>query len=240
MMRQVAARLGRAETVAARRHSLRRAYSTAPTEARRPTASSAAHVPYSIAAVRGMHPPLQKSSDAVPAPVSYGAWTHATPHLTRQERIEGLRKLMQARDGKARHHAAPTMKHPPVDDRPEPVEAVSQAISCAKQPQLRVERVAQIQRSFDATRATQITIASHPVTTARHWYSSYSQLDEPEPATPSRHPGPAIDAPWPAGWRLSDSTEMPVFSYGEWLRAKDASEMDKVTAARQFLRLARN
>lgn len=238
-MAQIATRLARADTGAARARSLRRAFSTATTEARRPTPSSAAHAPTPTAVtVRGIYSPLQ---DTVPAAVSYGTWTNANPHLTRQERIDGLGKFMQARGGKAGHQTVPTTKHAPVDHSPEPAEAASQGISCAKQPQLRAERVAQIQRSFDATRATKVTLESHPVTMARHWYTSscYMQLDEPEPATSSRYPDPVTDAPWPAGWRLSDSTEMPVFSYGEWLHSKDASEMDKVTAARQFLRFAR-
>lgn len=238
-MAQIATRLARAETVAARARSLRRAYSTATTEARRPTTSSAAHAPTPTAVtVRGIYSPLQ---DAVPAAVSCGTWTHANPHLTRQECIDGVGKFMQGCGSKAGHHMVPTTKHVPADHSPEPIEAVSQGISCAKQPQLRAERVAQIQRSFDATRATKISIASHPVTMARHWYtnSCYMHLEEPEPATSSRYPDPVTDAPWPAGWRLSDSTEMPVFSYGEWLHSKDASEMDKVTAARQFLRFAR-
>jgi len=240
MMKQVAARLGRRpETVSrAGAHSLRRAFSTAPTEARRPTRSTADHAsaPTSVA-VRAKYPAPE---DSVTAAVSYGAWTHANPHLSRQERIEGLRKFMQACDGQAGRHVVPSTQTTATNHRPEPVEAVSQGISCAKQPQSRAERVAQIQRYLDATRATDIYIASHPVTKARYIYGSHSQLDELEPATASRLPDPiADDAPWPAGWRLSSSTEKPVFSYSEWLRSKDGSEMDRVTAARQFLRYAR-
>jgi len=162
--------------------------------------------------------------DVAPA-LSYGAWTHANPHLTRRERVEGLRKFMQARGDLSNHHH-PTPSPMEFADGcliTQPVaEAVSPGISCANQPRTKAERIAQIQRFADATRAV--------------GKIDYSQAASAEPTAT---PDPIIVSPLPAGWRLSTSTGMPVFSYGEWQRSHDDSRMDRTSAARQFMRYVR-
>lgn len=202
---------------AARTRGLGRAHSTAASR------STAARVPAAatveVRAQGASSTPL--STPAVPAAVSYGAWTHAKTHLTRQERIEGLREFLQARSGPRERHAAE--EHAATAHTAEPVaEARVQSISCAQQPRTRAERVAQIQRFAEATRA-----------------SGSIDYSQPAPAPAARKPDPIIVSPLPPGWRLSGSTGMPVFSYGQWLRSHDDSQMDRATAARQFLRYAR-
>merc|ERR1711988_1111649 len=137
----------------------------------------------------------------------------------------GLRKFMQARAGQSEHHISSATEHTTANNTSEPVEAVSQGISCAKQPRMRADRIAQIQRFADATRSVSKI--------------DYSQLAEEESTNSLRKPDPIIVSPLPAGWRLSSSTGMPVFSYGKWLLSHDDSQMDRATAARQFLRYAR-
>jgi len=206
--------------VGAPARGLGRVHSTAATVARR---SASARLP-TTATIEGSAPGgslSPASTPAVPAAVSYGAWTHANRHLTRQERIEGLREFLQARSGPSKGHAAPTAEHTPTPPDPA-VEADSQSISCAQQPRTRAERVAQIQRFAQATR------------TSGSIDYSQSQI-----APAARQPDPIIVSPLPAGWRLSSATGMPVFSYGEWLLSHDDSQMDRATAARQFLRYAR-
>jgi len=217
MMKQVSAVSKMKVGIQAR--SLGRLQSTAATAAAR--RSAVGPVP-AAAAIDVRAPSSQLSTPAVPAAVSYGAWTHANRHLTRQERIEGLREFLQARSGPSERHVSPTAELATTAPEPDPVvDTDLQSISCAQQPRTREERVAQIQRFAEATRAS-------------------SSIDYSEPArTPARTPDPIIVSPLPAGWRLSGSTGMPVFSYGEWLRSNDDTQMDRTTAARQFLRYAR-
>merc|ERR1719498_153409 len=123
--------------------------------------------------------------------LSYGAWTHANPHLTRRERVEGLRKFMQARGGQSDRQAFSSMDHDFANNTAEPVGAVvTTGISCAQQPRTRAERIAQIQRFADATRAVD--------------QIDYSQTAETKHTTETSDP--IIVSPLPAGWRLSGST----------------------------------
>jgi len=161
--------------------------------------------------------------DVAPA-LSYGAWTHANPHLTRRERVEGLRKFMQARGDQSERPKPLPMGFADGCLIAQPVaETISPGISCANQPRSRAERIAQIQRFAEATRAV--------------GKIDYSQAANAEPTALT--PDPIIVSPLPAGWRLSGSTGMPVFSYGEWQRSHDGSQMDRTSAARQFMRYVR-
>jgi len=167
--------------------------------------------------------------DLIAPALSYGAWTHANPHLTRRERVEGLRKFMHARSSQSQRLTDFPMADTHLGfadgchiDQPES-KAKSPGISCANQPPTRAERIAQIQRFADATRAVDKI--------------DYSQAGSAEPTALT--PDPIIVSPLPAGWRLSGSTGIPVFSYGAWLLSHDDSLMDRATAARQFMRYVR-
>jgi len=212
-IRQVGARANSSTAAAARR-------------AARPTAirSPVTGVPRSPPSPTSTTTSESLLQDVAPA-LSYGAWTHANPHLTRQERIEGLRKFMQARNdtGQGRPPTAQESKTGQVGNRQPVAHPESGGISCAKQPRTRAERIAQIQRFADATRA----VGNIEYSQGEHNESKFRDLD------------PIIVSPLPAGWRLSGATGIPVFSYGEWLRSHDDSEMNRVTAARQFVRYVR-
>lgn len=175
------------------------------------------------------NPLLQDAAPALLYRSSYGAWTHANPHLTRQQRVEGLRKFMLPRGGHSERPTVSSIRTPTsMSHTAQPVAATdSLSISCAKQPRTRADRIAQIQRFADATRAV-------------------GKIDYSQPAEAETTPDtldPIIVSPLPAGWRLSSSGGLsdgtPVFSYGEWLRSHDDSRMDRVTAARQFMRYVR-
>jgi len=131
---------------------------------------------------------------------------------------------MQARGGQSERQAFSSMDHDFANNTAEPVGAVvTTGISCAQQPRTRAERIAQIQRFADATRAVD--------------QIDYSQTAETKHTTETSDP--IIVSPLPAGWRLSGSTGMPVFSYGEWVHSHDGSQMDRTSAARQFMRYVR-
>lgn len=230
MIQQVASRLRSAN---ARQLRQARASSTAARVSTR-SAPATAQVPANVG-VRSSpspttttNPLLQDAAPAILYRSSYGAWTHANPHLTRQERVEGLRKFMLPRGGHSERPMVPLTHNPTSTSHTvQPVAvADSLSISCAKQPRTRADRIAQIQRFTDATRAV--------------GKIDYSQ---PEAETTPKTLDPIIVSPLPAGWRLSSSGGMsdgtPVFSYGEWLRSHDDSRMDRVTAARQFMRYVR-
>lgn len=174
-------------------------------------------------------PSSATAPDVIAPALSYGAWTHANPHLTRRERVEGLRKFMQARGSQSQSLTGSLMadRHLGFADGchiDQPVAKTnSPGISCANQPRTRADRIAQIQRFADATRAVDKI--------------DYSQAASTEPT--ALKPDPIIVSPLPAGWRLSGSGGMPVFSYGAWLRSHDDSQMDRVSAARQFMRYVR-
>jgi hypothetical protein len=160
-------------------------------------------------------------TDQLAPATSYGAWTHANPHLTRQERTEGLRHFMQARgDVHVGHSSAASAA---AQSSPAQTADATPSISCGQQPARRADRVAQIQRFAEATRAV--------------GNIDYSQQSADQSA--STNADPIIVSPLPAGWQMSQMTGMPVFSFGEWCRSHDDSQMDRVAAARQFVRYVR-
>jgi len=225
MIAQVGSRLARAEPVGAR---LTRAGSTAAVARRatRPPSATPASVTMTVQPSPSptSAPSTSALQDVVAPALSYGAWTHANPHLTRQERVEGLRKFMAARGAQSERQASSPIDHDSANNTAQPVgEVVTTGISCAQQPRTRAERIAQIQRFADATRAVDQIDYSHMAETVHTTDAS----------------DPIIVSPLPAGWRLSASTGMPVFSYGEWLHSHDGSQMDRTSAARQFMRYVR-
>ena len=191
--------------------------------------------------------------------VSYGAWVAANPGMTRRARTEGLRKFMQARDPEPSvsydDAAAPprgrtlelNMLSAPTSEwvgasSESGIDRVNasadlHSISCAKQPITRAERVAQIQRSLNATRHVD------------HIDYLQEQVNAQQAAATAAAADPIVVSPLPAGWTLSQITGLPVFSYGEWSRSradtahswgvKTFPPMDRVTAARQFIRYSR-
>lgn len=210
---------------------------TMPTRSSSAATSAARHAPSSMAAstqqqaasvtvaFRQKRPsPAVHPTDQLAPATSYGAWTHANPHLTRQERAEGLRQFMQARgDVHVGHSSAASAAAQSSPAQTVAVTADTPSISCGQQPVRRADRIAQIQRFAEATRAV--------------GNIDYSQQSAAQSA--STNADPIIVSPLPAGWQMSQITGMPVFSFGEWCRSHDDSQVDRVAAARQFLRYVR-